>query len=178
MPEQHLGLAIGEDDCARIVAHHDGVWRGVHQGAELSLGDLGGLAGRGLGRVERGVADRDGGPGSISAEQFESRIRAAPDEIETLLKQLAALAPDRVWLGVSQHLLGDDARRLRLWRAVAARASIPLLATNDALYHEPARRELQDVVTCIREGVTLDEAGRRLEANGERHLKAPQAMAA
>ena len=88
-----------------------------------------------------GLADRDGGPGSIAAETFQSRLRAAPDEIETLLNQLVAIAPDRIWLGVSQHLMGDDARRLAVWRHVALRARVPLLATNDALYHEPARRE-------------------------------------
>jgi len=124
-----------------------------------------------------GLADRDGGPGSIPKENFEIRIRAASDDVEVLLKQLSAIAPDRVWLGVSQHLMGDDARRLQTWRDVAKYARVPLLATNDVLYHEPARRELQDVVTCIRESVTLDEAGRRLEANAERHLKSPHAMA-
>ena len=36
---------------------------------------------------------------------------------------------------------------------------------------------LQDVVTCIREHVTVDKAGRLLEANAERHLKSPQEMA-
>ena len=36
----------------------------------------------------------------------------------------------------------------------------------------PEQRELQDVVTCIREHVTLKEAGTRLQANAERHLKA------
>jgi len=124
-----------------------------------------------------GLADRDGGPGSIPKESFETRLRADPDEIEMLLKQLLAAAPDRVWLGVSQHMQGDDARRFETWRAVASRAGVPLIATNDALYHRHDRRELQDVVTCIREGVTLNEAGRRLEANAERHLKAPQEMA-
>ena len=49
---------------------------------------------------------------------------------------------------------------------------MPLIAVNDALYHHPEQRELQDIVTCIREHVTLDEAGKRLEANAERHLKA------
>jgi error-prone DNA polymerase len=124
-----------------------------------------------------GLADLDGGPGSIAVETFQSHVRAAPKEIEALLKQLSVIAPDRIWLGVSRHLMGDDARRLAIWRDVATRASVPLLATNDVLYHDAARRELQDVVTCIREGVTLNEAGCRLEANAERHLKPPHAMA-
>ncbi|HEX8418207.1 MAG TPA: error-prone DNA polymerase, partial [Methylobacterium sp.] len=50
-------------------------------------------------------------------------------------------------------------------------------AVSDALYHAPGRRPLQDVVTCIREGCTLVEAGYRLEANAERHLKPPAEMA-
>ena len=124
-----------------------------------------------------GLADRDGGPGSIPKENFATHVRTEPHEIETLLKQLAATARDRVWLGVSQHMQGGDARQLETWRAVASHAGVPLLATNDALYHRHERRELQDVVTCIREGVTLNEAGRRLEANAERHLKHPQEMA-
>ena len=45
------------------------------------------------------------------------------------------------------------------------------------LYHAPERRPLQDVVTCIREHVTIDTAGRLLEANAERHLKSPHEMA-
>ncbi len=57
------------------------------------------------------------------------------------------------------------------------RTSVPLIAVNDALYHVPERRSLQDVVTCIREHVTIDTAGRLLEANAERHLKSPQEMA-
>ena len=54
---------------------------------------------------------------------------------------------------------------------------MPLLAVNDVLYHEPRRRILQDTVTCIREHLTIFEAGRRLEANAERHLKTPEEMA-
>ena len=54
---------------------------------------------------------------------------------------------------------------------------MPLVATNDVLYHLPERRPLQDVLICIREGCTIAEAGYRLAANAERHLKPPQEMA-
>jgi error-prone DNA polymerase len=72
---------------------------------------------------------------------------------------------------------GDDARRLVCLAEVAKAAGIPLLATNDALYAGPDDRPVQDVLTCIREGVTLAEAGQKLEANAERHLKSPGEMA-
>src|SRR5690606_4148910 len=54
---------------------------------------------------------------------------------------------------------------------------VPLIAINDVLYHVPERRRLQDVLTCIREHTTVQEAGRRLLANAERHLKSPAEMA-
>ncbi len=54
---------------------------------------------------------------------------------------------------------------------------MPLIAVNDVLYHHPDRRELQDVLTCIREHLTIDTAGRRLAVNAERHLKPPAEMA-
>ncbi len=125
-----------------------------------------------------GLAGQEGGPGLIPTEKFEARIRAAPEDIEALLQKLSAIAPDRVWLGAVQLMLGDDKRRLRLWQSVAQRAGVPLIATNDVLYHGHERRALQDVVTCIREHVTLNEAGRLLEANAERHLKPAEEMAA
>src|SRR5215207_6261179 len=72
---------------------------------------------------------------------------------------------------------GDDARRLARLATLAGETGVPLIAINDVLYHAPERRALQDVVTCIREHVTIEAAGRLLEANAERHLKPPQEMA-
>jgi error-prone DNA polymerase len=81
-----------------------------------------------------------------------------------------------VWLGAGMLYRGDDARRLARLAAIARDAFVPLIAVNDVLYHAHERRELQDVVTCIREHVTIDSAGRLLEANAERHLKSPKEM--
>ena len=54
---------------------------------------------------------------------------------------------------------------------------MPLIAVNDVFYHHPDRRDLQDVLTCIREHLTIDKAGRRLAVNAERYLKPPEEMA-
>jgi len=59
----------------------------------------------------------------------------------------------------------------------ARRLRIPLVAANGAAYAAPAHRELLDVFTCIRNHVTLAEAGRLLERNSERHVKTPAEMA-
>jgi error-prone DNA polymerase len=58
---------------------------------------------------------------------------------------------------------GDDRRRLARLHRIAADRRVPLLATNEVLYHHPARRPLQDVLTCIREKTTIDAIGRRLK---------------
>ena len=54
---------------------------------------------------------------------------------------------------------------------------MPLIATMDVLYAKPEERPLQDVLSCIREGVSIGKAGRLLEANAERHMHAPDEMA-
>ena len=117
------------------------------------------------------------GVGGVSLEIYKTNTECSFDGVQLLAERLGEAAPGRVWLGISMPHRGDDRRRLLKWNQVARRAGIPLIATNDALYHAAERRELQDVVTCIREGITLDEAGRLLEANAERHLKTPSEMA-
>ena len=82
-----------------------------------------------------------------------------------------------VWLGATMLRQGDDRRRLAALKGEAAEAGVSLIAVNDVLYHAPEQRDLQDVMTCIREGVTIANAGKLLEANAERHLKPPAEMA-
>ncbi len=85
--------------------------------------------------------------------------------------------PGNLYLA-AQHLYhGDDAARLARLAAIADRANAGLVATNDVHYHIPERRPLQDVVTCIREHCSIDDAGFRLFASAERFLKPPAEMA-
>ncbi|ABD87292.1 error-prone DNA polymerase [Rhodopseudomonas palustris] len=98
-------------------------------------------------------------------------------EAGRLLARLQGFAADGVWLAASLLYRGDDRRRLQRLQQLAAQARLPLLATNEVLYHHPARRPLQDVLSCVREKLTLESIGTRLEANAERHLKPAQEMA-
>ena len=109
-------------------------------------------------------------------------VLTLPHRFETakalrVLDQLQHSRADGVWLAASLLYRGDDKRRLVRLHRIAATARVPLLATNEVLYHHPARRPLQDVLTCIREKTTIDAIGRRLEANAERHLKPAHEMA-
>jgi error-prone DNA polymerase len=96
---------------------------------------------------------------------------------ETWLLAFAGDHPGRVWLLASRSYGAQDLKRLARLDAVARRTGAPMVASNDVLYHGPERRALQDVLTCIREGCTITEAGLHLEANAERHLKAGSEMA-
>jgi error-prone DNA polymerase len=70
----------------------------------------------------------------------------------------------------------NDAVRLRTIADMAQNLGIPAVATNDVLYHAPGRRILQDVLTCIREGCTIDALGFRRERSSVRHLQSPEEM--
>src|SRR4051812_16260505 len=98
-------------------------------------------------------------------------------QAQDILAKLKASRAEGVWLAASLVYRGDDRRRLAQLDDLAAKAKVPLLATNEVLYHHPARRPLQDVLTCIREKTTIEAVGRKLEANAERFLKAPREMA-
>ena len=78
----------------------------------------------------------------------------------------------------AQHLCrGDDARRLAALADLAESRRVPMVATNDVHAHIPERRPLHDALCCIREHCTIFEAGFRLAANAERHLKPAAEMA-
>jgi error-prone DNA polymerase len=97
--------------------------------------------------------------------------------LEALLVRLRGVFADVPRLAVALGYGADDRRRLERLGDIARKAGVPLLAVNDVLYHAAERRPLQDVLTCIRLHETLEGAGRRLEANAERHLKDARAMA-
>jgi error-prone DNA polymerase len=98
------------------------------------------------------------------------------DLFEAGLPRLTAALPGMRHIAAAYLYRGDDVARIGRLDAIARAQGLSILATNDVLYHAPQRRPLQDVMTCIREGVTIDRAGFRLAANAERHLKSPAEM--
>ncbi|MEQ8354248.1 MAG: error-prone DNA polymerase [Kiloniellaceae bacterium] len=93
------------------------------------------------------------------------------------LRRLAEVFPGDVFLGARALYRGDDARRLAALAKLAGKTGAGLVACNDVCLHAASRKPLLDVVTCIREHCTIDNAGYRLQANAERHLKRPEDMA-
>ena len=117
----------------------------------------------------------DGGSkAKLRLVENERKPVTKPDQLLSLLR---AAAPGRVRLAANMLYRGNDRARLARRAGIARQAGMPLIAVNDVLYHHPDRRELQDVLTCIREHLTIDRAGRRLAVNAERYLKPPAEMA-
>jgi error-prone DNA polymerase len=103
--------------------------------------------------------------------------RVLDSEFRARAEKLAHVARRRTYLAASHHYRGDEAHRLAELEDLAAEIGAPLVATNDVLYHDAGRRALADVLACIREKCTISEAGFRLEANAERHLRSGAEMA-
>ena len=92
------------------------------------------------------------------------------------LGELREAFGERLWIGATASYDADMRGGLARRAAQARKLGARLLALNDAIMHVPERRPLADVVACIREGVTLEAAGRLTHANAERHLKNPAEM--
>ncbi|MEM6495930.1 MAG: PHP domain-containing protein, partial [Pseudomonadota bacterium] len=121
-------------------------------------------------------------PHDIGSLSKDSRLDAhATDLTGRFQKQLeviqTTLTSAPLYLAASHGYRGDDRTRIGALAKLADRCGLPLIATNDVLYHTPGRRPLQDVLTCIREKTTIREAGFLLEANAERHIKSPAEIA-
>ncbi len=154
---------------ADVQAHAEGqIFIAIAPDSASRRGDLGAAGGGDAPPREKtnGAADRALHP-----------LPAREREFETVLRDLARLHPGRVFLAASHLRRGDDRARIAALADLARTTGAPLVATGDVLHHTPARRPLQDVLTCIREGCAIQDAGRRLEKNADRHLKPPEEMA-
>lgn len=103
--------------------------------------------------------------------------RPEPEAMSGLLQKLQEHVGNRLHLGLTPRYDGFDRHDFAVLAAVARRVGVRLLATNDALYHDPHYRPLADVVSAIREHVTIMSAGFLIQKNAERHLKGPKEMA-
>ncbi len=143
---------------------------------------------RGWGRLTRLLST-----GNLRAEKGDCFLHAADllqwaEDMALILLPPADIPPDEdfiaklrarvphLWLAATMPRRGPDRRRLEELAERAAAWDIPLLATNDALYADPNKRPLHDILTCIAEKTTITRAGRLLATNAERHLKSPAEM--
>lgn len=94
----------------------------------------------------------------------------------THLQEYRQYLGKNLYLAANRSYLSNDAKRMFRLAELSEQLEIPLIATNDVHYHIPSRRELQDILTCIREKCTIQKAGFRLHQNAERYLKPVKEM--
>ena len=108
-------------------------------------------------------------------------IVVAPDVLDDGFKEVLSDLNNKIkknlYLSVNYIYSGRDTLRIHEISSLAKDLFLPLVATNDVHAHIAERRPLQDALTCIREHCTVHEAGFRLHANAERHLKPGDEMA-
>ncbi len=169
-----IGCRLAPVDAPQLLAYpidRDGYGRLSRM---LSMGKM---------RCEKGACDLLLSEVALHAKgiAFIAMPGADLDAFEAALPALAAALPGQGKSGLrhvaaAHHYHGDDLARIARLDRMAGAHGLTILATNDVCYHTPERRPLQDVMSCIREKVTLAEAGYLLNPNGERHLKSPDEM--
>ncbi len=110
-----------------------------------------------------------GGDGSLLVREAEPDAAAGP---------LCDAFGDGLYAMAARHRRDTEPAQEARLRRRAARYGVPVAAAVEVLYHDRSLRPLQDVMTCIRHGVTVQTAGRRLKPNDEHALLDPSAFAA
>lgn len=128
-----------------------------------------------------------GGKGNCQIDSADVAEHAAgmigvlvPDEADETcgvqLRKMAELYGDGAYVSLCLRRRPNDRMRLHGIAAMASRLKVRTVVTNDVLFHEPGRRQLQDVVTCIRTRTTIDDVGFDRERHADRFLKSPEEM--
>ena len=93
------------------------------------------------------------------------------------IAERARTYPSNVYLGCAPRYDGNDQASFDRCMALSHATSAPMVAIGDVLMHHGSRRQLADVLTCLREGCSIDDIGKRALPNAERRLKGEQDMA-
>ena len=111
----------------------------------------------------------------LPPDKLNESFDLEPSFVISLKEYRKAFGAD-CYLAATRQYRGDDSKYIFRLAQLSAQLDIPMVATNEVHYHEPGRRQLQDIVTCIREKCTIHNAGYRLHPNAERFLKPADEM--
>ncbi len=107
---------------------------------------------------------------------FDGPLAAATNKQQTVDWLVDVFGKNNVYAELQRHFDREEEARNQTVIEIARRNHLPLLATNGVCHATPARREVSDVFTCIRNHVRLATAGRLLARNSERYLKSGDVM--
>jgi error-prone DNA polymerase len=110
-------------------------------------------------------------PGMIALWGGDQSLLVREEEPDVAAHALRDAFGDRVYGMIARHQREDEIEQEVRLRERAKRYELLLVAANEVLYHTPARRPLQDVLTAIRHGIPVSSCGRKLKPNAEHSLK-------
>ncbi|WP_299809481.1 error-prone DNA polymerase [uncultured Roseibium sp.] len=113
----------------------------------------------------------------IALPQVSGPAMALCETAKDHIRRLREAVPGHVFLGAAPRYDGSDQAWFRACARAAHSLAAPMVAVGDVLMHHAGRRRLADVLTCLREGCSIDQIGTRALPNGERRLKSPADMA-
>lgn len=107
-----------------------------------------------------------------------SALRAGgKEQARQLLDRLRdVFGRNNVYVELQRHFRPEQEHRNHAAIDLARELKLPLLATNGVLYATADDRHVLDALTCVKQKCTLDEAGQRLQINGERHVRTREEM--
>ncbi|HEY6806232.1 MAG TPA: error-prone DNA polymerase [Pyrinomonadaceae bacterium] len=122
-----------------------------------------------------GLVCLTGGFDGPLAKEIENQVEQK--ELQSTTEWLLdVFGKQNVYAELQRHYDREEEARNQVVIEIARRNRLPLLATNGVCYAVPARRQISDVFTCLRNHVHLETAGRLLAHNSERYLKSAEAM--
>ena len=103
--------------------------------------------------------------------------RGGMDEArQTLLRLVRTFGENNVYVELQRHGISEQEARNQAAISLAREFHLPLLATNGVNTATEYEREVLDVMTSIRHGCSLDEAGLLLQRNSKRHMRSRNEM--
>jgi error-prone DNA polymerase len=116
-----------------------------------------------------------GDEGPLAAALARGGEAAGRETVERLIR---IFGRDKIFVELQRHQEREEESRNQAAIRIANSLQLPVIATNGVRYTTPYDREIQDLFTAIRHHVELDQAGRLLALNSERHLRTAREMAA
>ncbi len=130
-----------------------------------------------LTRMHLGAPKGEGRASWDDIERYSAGLIALTNNLHDANRLRSIFGPKNLYVEIQRHFRREQERYNRALIDYARYYGLPLLATNGVRYTKKSGRRLFDALTCIREKTVLDQAGRLLDANAERHLKSPAEMA-
>jgi len=101
----------------------------------------------------------------------DAKISRSADGWAQRVERLTHHFGTAVSLVLSPKYDGQDSARFDQLTMIANHLNIPTVASAMPIMHRGSRRRLSDVLTCVREGLQIDDIGRKALSNAERHMR-------